>query len=725
MRKLTDTQARLVTRLPGDINLVPSQHNSLPFADAAARSLYLGADGGGTPYRRVWLELSEDLPVVPLLAANLPACGGVVITYPGQPPVTDLSVPIYDAHGQVFASAGEPVFQGGVIPCGPTDSVAVAAWVAAKLISASVKPELVAGDVPSRLRFDLAEDVVKRAPCDSGLDPSRFQMGSISLNQFWEFLKRPTPCQYDQLRDAHMAWELSQIPEDAKPTLAIIGAAHEAGIRKHLSAGTGLRARRDRRDGEALPCTEFVPFSPDLMHSLGWMEMPFIAELFGAYLREMTPASAARRRFDYRAALDQLIEEAVSLHGPMSPRSYATFRRMINEILTLKGSWMVESISELADLGEACVSRAFGVALRATARKASPGLDVTVPGKPRVLFLATFNGLLCRLGDGSLCVLPLPAAPDGEGGKKRLDPISGNDTGQPGPGKGKGGGGCGGLPACSENLHRKRVNSYARKLAHQLLHEEENRRNRAWKSVPYQGDLGMGIDIRGTLRDQSRGNPGALRIRKRKRDEEKSAPPCHNQCPVVYVFDPDLAASGASPSGTQSGSFVFTGRRSVTVAAYWYKGQTKRPHPNILLREMSVYANLFTTEAPEYNEQECRKWIEANIPPDLICESSPWYNNDLDSFRDSILSEALAWAVRYSSHHCVVVSESWLVIPGAVQDYAEQRGVKILSVSAGAVGMDHFDRLRFDTQVPGGKNAWDGPEQWTERFTIPVPGDED
>ena len=243
------------------------------------------------------------------------------------------------------------------------------------------------------------------------------------------------------------------------------------------------------------------------------------------------------------------------------------------------------------------------------------------------------------------------------------------------------------------------------------------RKNRDWKSAPYDGNLGLGIDIRGTIRERARGNRSPLRIRKRKRREPETTPPCSNFCPLVYVFNPEVTERGS----TQTGSFVFD-RDRVTVAAYWYQGVTKRPHPGILLREMSVYANLFCTEAPEYDKQKCREWIERNIPPKYVCRRSPFRDPDLALFRENPISLALAWAIRYSRHHCVVVSESHLAIPPEIRDFANERGIQILPVSASSVGEEHFHRMRWDTQVPGGANLWDGPKEWTDRFTIPIPG---
>ena len=233
-------------------------------------------------------------------------------------------------------------------------------------------------------------------------------MGNISLGQFWQSGTWNENVEYDKIRDSHMAWEISQIRDRPEETLVVIGAAHERGIRKHLEKGTGEPVTPTRKGKvETPPRLEFIPLAPSLMHDIGWMEMPYLAEMFARYLLDMTPQRAREEGFDFRTALENLIETAIRHYGKMSLRSCNIFRRMINEVLTLKSSWMVESIAELSSLGEACVNRQFGTALREVAEQSSL-IDGTDPGQPRALFVETLGGLLCRLSDGSLCSVTFP-----------------------------------------------------------------------------------------------------------------------------------------------------------------------------------------------------------------------------------------------------------------------------------------------------------------------------
>ncbi|MDF1814443.1 MAG: hypothetical protein P1V20_19715 [Verrucomicrobiales bacterium] len=693
------------------VDLLPSQHNSLPFAESAIHALVNGTGRPDEKYRQLFVECPGDKDfaekVAPLIASHMPGCG--VVIAPSDKVITTLAGPVLDSGGAHFAGEGEQVYSCSSVPVSPTDSICVGLWCAEYLLPGE-KMEIVCGDAPTSYREQSHPDR-GNAVLSGAWNPWQHSAGRVSLHDYWAKVDFPELCEYDKTRDSHMSRVLLNYQKDG-PTLAIIGAAHLDGVARHFRENTGVEAKG--REGQIVRFSppEFIPLAPGLMHELRWLEFPYVAEKFVEFaLEKVRNPEFVDRGFDISGVLDTLIREAVHASGrDINPRTLTVFQKFLSHRLTVDGRWIPPTIRDLVEFGEFCVSRHFGEMLGRVANRSSV-IDRVDPDQSRALVVQELGGILVRHSDGKLYLVNLqkPA------GSAPGIPVSEQHQGKVGLsiaqriGKSFGGG----IPATSEFHFRTEMNKLVRIAAHRKLAEDCAKRSREWESRPLKGDVGLGIDMRGTIKERATGHTHALRVKQRKNQASETPPPCNNLCPVVYVFDAQVTWKDISYR--QTGDYWLTKYRS-PAAAYFYTGVARAPHSGIKVRQMAVYANLYWAEADVYDKEQSREWLEVNIAQENICKIKPW-DSSLEEFAADPVSMAVAWAIRFSTHHCTVVAESHIEFPWEVISFASERNVEIVQVLPQVIGEDQFDRLRWDSEI----SEVQGPGDWTEKFIRPIP----
>ncbi len=602
---------------------------------------------------------------------------------------------------------------GSIVPVSVADSLIVAMKLPAilarrhpgwrpeiRFIDAENRPQKHGGEVPVRDDWS-----VMALPDGLMVESARVAGASLKRDP------------YDDIREQVMAAWLRGIVRSGKSVLAVFGAAHTAGIAATLDAGacfpddpTALgEGLSNAMKFDALKLNATHQWANGLLDS-----SPAEAHAFQQYLLQL-PASGPLVAFNKAEAVKSIAAAAASRAarelpgGEFSVRSLQQWWKYASQSLTLQGRWTHHSFVRWLDQARDTIGPRFPRILEEEFRRYPGGEDADgfllfshgsgngvalrpkgsrSRGKPPTTRVTLAGGQAVTVPDGA------------EEIRQRLsDEAEGKD---PEPSSWQM------VPAASEQrLHRKNYKAL-RVIGHRKLAGKTVRDPIA---VRFEGNSGLGFDIRATLRARSHGE-SALFVKHpgRRRFVEDTHPGlCDGKCPLLFVFDPD-----AKVTSTDSGLFFLpTGR--AYASHYAYTGQRRLAGGAIRQGTICYFLALLRELAP-YDPKAVAKLV-SSLPPRRVCTRRPWSDPELGGF--SGVNVLLACAIKHADDHIVLAAKRNFTLTPAVQEFARSRRVQIVRVLPAELDSRLFSRLSLEHIVPA-PGAYTAPFEWTEQYVTPV-----
>ncbi|MBL9118154.1 MAG: hypothetical protein JNJ83_24320 [Verrucomicrobiaceae bacterium] len=635
----------------GMVTLVPSVHHCTAFSQVVLEELMSGS------HHIVAVELPDALqPHLHLLQNGAPEKPAILV------------VPV----------------EGGTtcaVPVSPADSISNAIWLASHAPSPC---EVVCIDAPSR------EQHHESFRPDPSLDyyvagqGRRYLAATLARMN----LKRDeTPADpYDLVRDEHMAARLLHLAHAGRHVLAVIGAAHHAGIVSWLtSPRTPVAQPQECSVGHPV----LLPIASLSARNEGWYDrIPYITWLFQEHQRRVV-TEGAPALFECDQALMLLLEESLEVaakkleHQEFSVRRVAVFERYVHAQLRLRGHWMPQKVGELHSWAMETVSQGFARVLREVA-ESYPGADDSGHHLVR-------KGRVIQVMDGKGRVIVTGATTDEGSPAEEVKRPNGFHF----------------VPASEDQRVHRRCYARARAIAHVRLAKARTH-ERTTRSAAFLATTGLGLDVRATIRARAAGRDSMMvRLPARPKQSDQLTGPlsCDGLCPVCFIFDPSMEIGSK-----QSGCF-FLKQGTVYASHYWF-ANTERVGDGKVSRSRTAYFTALLREIAPYRENAIQARIQ-HLPPHRLCRTKPWLDPELKKFSGAAL--AIACAIKYAGDHVCVAAPRELVLSREVTEFAAARSVRIARIWPEDLNPSDFMRLRWDYVVPA-PSAYSPPYLWADEL---------
>lgn len=693
------------------LHVFPYRHHAPEFA---ALPLLAGLDGFDT----VCLELPDWLPVHDLRQAVLdtaPATGGVLL-HLGEPEV--LAIPEYEGDSHLVQ---RPVQRSTILPITPDAMISVL-----RMTGTTPAGGPSVAFVDAGWPWENAGEEPERGPFPYVDAQEVFERGLQAWYGRWLPLlqaTRGTP--RDAYREAAMAQRVHDLVlAPQRRGLLICGALHWHRIEALLDAArpSGLRRREGLAEASALhaspmrrwlagwmrmnrprvPARRFTVcrLDPAVLFSLHMMDIPYVSELFERQW------AAGALHVDRQAWIRRMVATCWERTGrPVPVRALTVMEAFLQRRLQSAGRWSCDLDMHLLPCVSAAAGRSFAYELEREAMRYTLEPSGAVP-EGRVVRLSS-NALLIFVGhDVHLVGIPGQAATrPGSGLRPMRIPQPASLTG-----KERDHVGAAGLmmkPPCEERLHRHMCDR-ARDLAHAQLPRRQRPRSRR-----FAGKVGWGLDVKRSLRTHACGEP-VLYVQRPVREAVRG-PECV-ECPVVWVFKVRCRIVERVTDFFEENS---RGRRLLTSFFWFHERETNGP---VRVSRIAWFVRLYRNLTPSWDRERVERLLISQLPEDRFCTERPWDDGDLD-FERNDPDLAVACAVKWSvcDHVTVVRADPAYRVGTAVQDFARERGVRLLDVDAAGLDRILLARYAVDYEVPT-RGSWHPPDPIASRLVEPVPG---
>ena len=676
--------------------VIPSRHCSLSCALAAMEAC------------RLWqpdiiaVELPNSFEYNGMLniIRELSPFTGVVVSKYG--PVLTADVPINPYPG-FTQTRKKQVHLACAMPVSPGDSI-VTAIRAPQILAEHLpdwKPEVACIDdewYPSHPQV---------TTCDSrSID--EFAIHSLGMECWYEQLKSQvcfSQCSaLEQRRNTVMASRLQTLLKRGLHVLAVIGAAHVEPIQKLLRQPVIEDESNLLRECQGLAIRRIDPRWAWL---LGWLdEYPRLVADYEAHY-----SSNPQQSFDLLASYDDLLRKAIQegqrQRLPVSIRKLEALNHLLNVNLFRQSRWLPFLDSQLIPAAEACVGTRFGNVLKKVAIEYEAAKDLNSP-YPQADIIVNQQGEVFLEDKSKIFRLPQTIRCQET---KQADTIEDSNVRKlQGAGFGpmpltptekkrmlEGGSGYRTYPPNTELL--REMCTRARALTDKRLHKSSE------TVTQFQGSIGLGIDIKHTLRARIH-QEHALYVRDTRCEPVSDFTP--SNCPVVWLFNTDYISAydyGYWPYDTSSGRkkvlssiYALNNRRSIGGDVV----QWKVAFSLIMLRGLVPFEKTAVQE------------LLASLPEHRICKVKPGEDEDLSEF--SGMSLLIACAIKHAEDRVAVANLSEIQIEPSVFEYASARGVRLIQLSREDFAAVAVEKISLDYSVPCPRGQYAEPYRHVSRF---------
>jgi hypothetical protein len=204
-------------------------------------------------------------------------------------------------------------------------------------------------------------------------------------------------------------------------------------------------------------------------------------------------------------------------------------------------------------------------------------------------------------------------------------------------------------------------------------------------SEKFSGSFYSGIDVKGTIRARARGDKNSFFV---KRENPKLRYQVDYICPVVFIFDYD--AEKTKWSRVRFNQTIHT--------LYWYSSEKYDEETQILQEFVVALVELYSdfinvgwgiTFPEDFPDK--RKLLDENFAMEWEIISSIIYDENKFNYVD----HALAWAIRFAGNHLILIADPNMAIIPEIQDFAIEKGVRIIRIPIGRLPRKKIDRLRL------------------------------